>query len=1027
LHAHNHAVLSCSAPRLYRRAILIAVGLLPAQVTTGTLYVIVTDPSGAVISGANVALTDVATGAVREKACDEHGECDFTFLLPSSYHASITASNFKTLEVSDIRLDSGQDIRRTFVLAIGDVAEKVSVSGEAPIVNTVSPVQLNTQGSAALAELPVANRMVAQLIQVNTSVSMSSGGNTAGSFTLNGLAAGGTSITMDGIPANAHPGSPQGGFRGGFNNIDVASLEAVQEVDVAKGVFPAEYGRAMSGNINVITKSGTNQLHGSIFELFNSEDLNGRQAFLTSRPPTTSNQFGGSVGGPILKNRLFFFGVYEGYQDQTTTTINGVVPTPSLRAAMIANSPGYQLLLNEYYLPNQPYSATATTGQYIGSGTTVAEDNPHLEAKVDYILSSNSRLSATYVHDRPNIGEPLGPAADFYVNYWGYLDRLNVTYTTFRANWSSETRFGWNRVNNQRTGKDYYLRDLSEAETAADIGELREPSISGLGINNSNYGENYIGNAPEWNLEHTTSWHLGNHSFKFGGGLYRHEYGEKDLEEPVLTYNTAQQLIANTPVSAQFTFGFEPWVGKQLDFGLFIQDDWRVSRKLVLNLGLRYDYYDHMVANGANAGWPHWVNASFSDFASFTLAPFRPYNNPYDTHPLNLGPRFGFAYNPDGRGKTAIRGGFGIMTEPINVSIFEQTGINAPTEPFRVVLTQANIQANGIQFPTYNEDVLGLVENGIVPPAYQFVDPHIKVPYAMNYTLGIEHAITSSLMFETAYVGNRGVDLVQPRYYNQADPITGIRPNPSLGQGRYWDNSDSSNFNSWQSSLRQRFHHNLSASANYTWEKVLSYGDGDITYISPSSSLIQNFFDVRANRGRSPQDVAHSFIANFVYDLPFFVHSNGFLRNTLGGWEGSGIFKAQTGLPLTVTESSGSVYGRPDLVNPGNAIVDRGLQYLNSSAFLAVPVSSISGEQTRPGSAGFGDIFGPGLWNLDFALSKNFQLTERLRFQLRAEMLNALNHPNPNVVNMNFSSSAFGEITGATAARVIQFHARVSF
>ena len=175
-------------------------------------------------------------------------------------------------------------------------------------------------------------------------------------------------MTMDGIPASAHPGSPQGGFRGGFNYIEIASMEAIETVDIAKSVFSAEYGRAMSGNINVVTKTGTNQWHGSLFHLFNAEELNGRPVFLAVRPPTTFNQFGGSLGGPIIKNRVFIFGVYEGYRDRRATTINGAVPTPRLRDAMTANFPDYKLVLDNFFLPNQPYAPGAATGAYIGPG-----------------------------------------------------------------------------------------------------------------------------------------------------------------------------------------------------------------------------------------------------------------------------------------------------------------------------------------------------------------------------------------------------------------------------------------------------------------------------------------------------------------------------------------------------------------------------------------------------------------------------------------------------------------------------------
>jgi hypothetical protein len=828
-------------------------------------------------------------------------------------------------------------------------------------------------------------------------------------------------MTMDGIPASAHPGSPQGGMRGGFNYIEIASMEAIETVDIAKGVFSAEYGRSMSGNINVVTKTGTNQWHGSLFHLFNAEELNGRPVFLALRPPSVFNQFGGSFGGPILKNRLFIFGVYEAYRDRRSTTINGAVPTPRLRDAMTSAFPDYKLLLDNFFLPTQAYAPTAATAAFIGPGP-IRANTEHFVIKPDAWLSNRNRITGTWVRDTPDLYQQNGPARDAARNFTGALDRVNVTYTTFRPSWSAETRYGWNRVDNTRLDRFFNNPDPKKAETK--LGGRRIPGISALGIGIQ--GENnFIGNAPQWNIEQKITWQIGRHSLKAGGILSRRRFGEGDVGNPVLTYNNEQDLVTNSPVAVQLNFGFDPWVGRQIDFGLFLQDDWRVSQKLVLNLGLRYDYFDHMVAEGLNGGPPHFAIASFSNFPGFVLSDFRPYDNAYDRDPFSMGPRFGFAYNPDGNGKTVVRGGAGFMHAPVNTSIFEQSANNALDQPFRIDLSRAEVQRLGLRFPVYNEDVLPLVGAGSAPPAYQLVDPKIHTPYAINYTLGIQHALSSTLMFETAFVGTRGVKFVLPRIYNQADPITGIRPNPKLGQSRYWDNSDSSTFTSWQTSVRKRYGNHLSGALHYTWGKTMAYMYGDITYAIPT--FIQDFFDVKSNRGRPPTDILHTMVGEFIYDVPLFASSRRLLRNGLGGWQASGVFRAQTGNPLSPSQASARAYGRPDLIDPAHAVLDTGLQFLNRAACLPVPVSSVSGQQIRAGSTGNGFLDGPGLWNLDFSLGKSFKLTERVHFQFRADMLNALNHANLNVVETNLNNARFGQRTGSTDQRVIQFHTRLAF
>ena len=221
-----------------------------------------------------------------------------------------------------------------------------------------------------------------------------------GRFNLNGLGASSANFTMDGIDASTNPQAPQAQFKEGQNYISIVSMEAVQEVQVTKGVFPAEYARTMGGNVNVITKSGTNSWHGSVLELFNSEELNGRSQFLTTRPGSTFNQYGGSLGGPILRDKIFIFGAYEGYQERTATTVQGNVPTPSLRDSMLQSVPAYKTVLDLFPLPNQPFSPAATTGLYIASASQSASDN-HFDIRPDIRLSNRALFTATYVHAAP--------------------------------------------------------------------------------------------------------------------------------------------------------------------------------------------------------------------------------------------------------------------------------------------------------------------------------------------------------------------------------------------------------------------------------------------------------------------------------------------------------------------------------------------------------------------------------------------------------------------------------------------------
>ncbi len=1005
--------------------LLLWVGEGYAQVTTATFYTIITDPSDAVVADATVTLREERTRVANEKVTDPSGECAFTFVPIGIYTVTIKATGFKTLTVSGLTLDGGQNVRRKFVLEVGEIAEKVDVTAEAPLVNTVSAEQLEGVKWAQMSELPLARRRASDVFTIGTAILRTGAGNTGGSFLMNGLGRGGSNLTMDGIPASGHPATPQAGLRGGFNYIEIVSLEAIQEVNVAKGAFSAEYAHALAGNINVITKSGTNEWHGSLFEAFNAEELNGRPAFLRTRPALTFNQFGGSLGGPLRKDKIFIFGVYEGYRDRRFSTLEGEVPSQRLRDAMIARVPEYKLILDQFFLPNQPHAPNAPTGRYIGPFPFNANTD-HFVIKPDVWLSSKAKVSATWLRERPDrieASSASSPGPNSARKFVGEVDRLNVTFTTFGTNWSAETRYGRNRVDNDRSDEFIEVKDPNKQESR--FGGRRLTGIIAFGFQKQ--GElNFVGNVSHQIIEQKATLQRGRHSLKFGGLWNRRGYGGANIENPTLNYNTEEELLNNTPVNSLFTFGVDPYLGRAQSWGLFLQDDWKVSPKLVLNLGLRYDFFGRMTVRGLDGGKsPALYNPPFIDFPNFVLGPFRHMvDDGYDNDAKNFGPRFGFAYNPDGKGKIVVRGGFGIMFSPPNLSIFEQTMINSLDAPFRTELSRAELARLGIRFPAYAEDVLILVQGGAAVPAYQLVDPKLKAPYAMNFTLGFQCALSGTMMLESAFVGTRGLKLTNQRIYNQPNALTGIRPNPRLGQARYWDNSDSSVYTSWQTSFRKRSHH-LTGAAHYTWGKALAYNDGDTTF--GIRNTIQEFFDIRSNRGRSRDDIQHSFVGSLVYDLPVFSNASPVLRHILGSWQGSGIFRAQTGVPLTIDQTSARAHGRPDLIDFKGAILDEGLQYLNRAAFQRVPISPASGLTIRPGSAGNNVLSGPGQWNLDFSLAKNFRIREQIQFQFRADMLNAFNHVNLIAIVTRIDRSNFGSRVGATDPRAVQFHLRLSF
>ena len=1008
--------------------LLISAGGGQAQVTTATFYGIVTDPTGAVMPGARVTLTHEGTGAVTTRSTDAQGEVVFNFLPVGAYTLRIEGPGFKAFESRGLELLAAQNLRRSFALELGAVTETVAVSGMAALVNTVAAEQRESFSRTEVTELPLSRRNYSSLLGIGTGVTYTT--DSGNGVRLNGLGKHGTYITVDGTDASANPEGRATSMYQGFNYIDSLSIEAVQEVQTVKGVVQAEYGQSLAGNVNLITKSGTNDWHGSAFENFQAEDLAARNQFLATKPPLTFNQFGGSLGGPIRKDKIFAFGVYEGYRESAFQAVEGTVPTVRLRNAMLAAVPDYKAWLDTLPAPNQPSSPDAPSAPFVGAGARRSDDN-HVVAKSDLRLWSNSNLAVTYTRGRPNRIQPRISAIN-YRQWAGVTERGTVSFVTGRARWTSETRFGYNHNDIDRADGFFFITDPKRSGSTPGLRSI--PDVSALGFGNG-AGEALGIGGPTWTLEHKVAYTSGRHSFKFGGIFSHRGGGRSDVENPVVSYENEPDLLANIPSRIQVTFGVNPNTSRSHEIGFFAQDDWRVNPKLVVNVGLRYDLFSNFVVTPTDPARPAGLfNLNGLLDNKFNFGPFRDPNNPFEPdYGVNLGPRIGFSYNPDGRAKTVVRGGFSVMFSPLVWGTFNNAAANSTTLPFRVNFVKTEAAALGLKYPVYNQDILPLVQgrSSTQIQTADVINPNIQAPYSMNVSIGIQREITSSMVLETAFVGNRGVKFFMYRRFNPPDRVTGLRPNPGLGEGNYEDSSQNTVYASWQTSLRKRYSRHVSGGVHYTWAKSLSYTGGDIgaTFQGDARSTVQEFFNWRAERSPSTGDVTHYFAADWVYDLPLFSSLHPVAKRAIGGWQVSGIFRAQTGEPLVITQPSSIPNSRPDYVG-GNAVMDdyrQTLVYLNRAAFLRVPTGAASGATVRPGNLGVGAIRGPGLWNMDASIGKEFLLKEKWKFQFRTDLFNAFNHTNFSNPTTNITSGTFGRILSTRGARVIQLNARLSF
>jgi hypothetical protein len=970
------------------------------------MYGTVTDPTGAAIPSAPVTLTNELTGAITPTRSNPAGEFTFTFLPVGTYTISIEAQGFKSQRRTGLELVAGQSVRLTFALELGAVNESVTISAEAQLLDTANSEQEQSLNTTQVRELPLAKRDWTGLLNLGTG--MVTGGATSGGVALNGLPTAGFTLTVDGTDASGDSEYPSLSLYQNWNLIKAVSMEAVSEVNVTKGIASAEIANSLSGNVNIITRSGSNEFHGSLFENNQTQHGSARNQFLTLKPPLTFNQFGGSIGGPIKRNKLFFFGVYEGYRLRSFQAISGNVPTTEFRNQAITAVPAYKSFFNIIPLPNQPYAAGAVTGFYQGAGTFQGNDN-HAVVRGDYQITSTDLLSARYTRSRPDQLTPRIEPTDPQT-YKGTLEMGSLSYTHIRPGWSAESRFGVNL--------DVALRTDAIAAQAL-------PSI----IGNIGFGSE-VGNAKVQDLDGSTKTGeeviaitRGRHSLKVGG-IYQYRivdrYGPGNAD---YSYASVADFLTNTPASITFTFGTKPFSIRTWQLGGFVQDDFKVSRNLVLNIGFRYDYFS--VPTEVN-------NLLFNHGAPFGFGPLRPFGSIYDAAYNNFAPRLGFAWTPDKSSKTVIRGGAGVFFSPHTmyggpVSVIE----NGLTAPFRSVISRADAITYGIGYPDgLNSPKLGpLVTNPNAPWSGQSISTNFPNPRTYQWMLSVERQITSTLAWEGSYVGNHGADFIYLRDQNQVDRITGLRPVPGFLQFTYWDDSESSHYNSFQTSLRKRLSSALSFDIHYTFASNISYGDDDI--LQPNSKPQDNN-NIRAERGPTQFDTRHRFNADAVYELPFARLTNAQSRPAkmlASGWQVTSIFAAYTGLPLYILQSSAESGSRPDYVggNPIESNYRQTLQYLNPAAFAKVPVITISGATARPGTLGRNAIRQPGLWDTDLSLSKNIAVTERVRFQIRGDLFNAFNHTNFNAVSSGITSANFGRLTSTTGPRIVQFNARLTF
>jgi hypothetical protein len=1061
-----------------------------AQVNaTGTFSGQITDPTGAAVSNAQIKVTDQSTGIVTTNKSASDGNYTVPLLKPGTYSMEVSAPGFSTSAKKDIVLQIQQVIQEDFQLQVGDIQQQVTVEASAALLNTESTEVGNVISQESVQQLPLNGRNFAQLglLVPGTTPGPVGGIRTQGNG--NETQRAGAEITAS-------------GSRGSFNTFMIdglddrdqsvgtvkvfPNLESIGEFKVQVGNYSAEFASG-GAVINVITRSGGNDFHGSAFEFLRNNALDARQFFDARKPQFQQNQFGGALGGPIRKNKTFFFGDYQGLRVHTASTSLISEPTAAMRSGNFSgvatiydpgtfNSAGNSRrqfagnvipesridpiannLLAILPLPNLP---GARNNLRLNNLAVQVQDQ--YDVRVDHTISERDSMFARYTHGDADTTFPNTPVLiNGAINPFAFAQgtatagslRLNHAPSDqatvqevhqFSPSLLNQLALGYTRFALRVTPLDESFNiaqrlGLQGANTGPNSGAMSSLSISGYqGYSSSNLPEIVPQNT--WQVSDTLSYTKSSHSLRFGFSAVHNGFGFFQLGAPsgslsfTGTYTNNPAASAGGNGFADFLLGLPASSSKSAapygvpyesytEYGGFIQDTWRATTRLTVNLGLRYDLFTPLTER---------YNRQ-SDFllgtGTLALAGQNGYSaSILDTQKHNFSPRLGLAYRIGE--KTVVRAAYGLF-------YFNEVGAGGSTRLFinNPFAAQYAVSCSSTAPCLSTSTGIPNTLSASNLPTVVYQPTTNLTPNVQQWNFTLERQLTSSFVVRGAYVGTRGTHLNLNLDENVAVPGPGSvparRPYPSVASISSWEPRGPSSYHGLQLSAEKRMSAGVSLLAAYTYSRSLDEGAGGNSSSGESRINIQNPRNLSADYGLSNFNYSHRFTLSALYALPFgrgrryLNHAGRFTDAMAGGWQISSIVTAQSGAPFSVslatpTANTGT-FTRPNRVCDGNLPSSK--QTLNAfydiSCFVAPPPFTF-------GNAGRNILIGPGLGTWDLGADKDFALTERFGLQFRSEFFNLLNRANFGLPNGSIGSPSAGTITSViTNARQIQFALRL--
>jgi hypothetical protein len=1041
----------------------------------GSIAGTVKDPSGGVIPAAQLTLTSTSTNQVLKATTNAQGEFQFLELAPATYSLVVEASGFKKINVTSILVQVDQITHLELKVEVGSTSESIQVEGAAPLLEPDKSTLSNVVDSSSVANMPLNGRQALDLALITPGVVPTATGTQVMSFNVSGSRSQSNMYQWDGVS------NMDTQVNSNLNNFRIG--DAVQEFSVQTSVATAEFGRGSGGQVSTVTKSGTNQVHGTVFEYVRNSDFDATDFFINkvggTKTPLHRNQFGGTAGGPIKKNKTFIFGSYEEFRQIAPTVSTTLVPTAAQRSQV--TDPISQALLQFWPMPNSSGANNFTAN--VGSTTF---DYTGL-IKVDHNFSDRDHLSSRFADYQgatftPGALPKEGGNGNVPVSRNGVVTETH----TFSPTVLNEIRLGYSRNQTFITVQDVGLNAqtifqvngvplqgvVNGSQNIQDSG-LPTVSISGgfatLG-STTNLPQGRITNTMEIfdNVSWVQPFGSSKHSFRMGFHI-RQEQARRYLdstERGSFSFLNWAEFAAGQVYSSTFKTGSTLAYWDRFPWDFYWQDQYKPKDNLTFNYGIRYEYPSAIyqerndavnfipgvgpVLLGTNQLLS--INPALVGPAALQLSssPVQVGNSGVHTDKNNFAPVLGMAYTPRGMkgllgdDETVIRAGFRVGYDDIFNNIPANMGLNAPYN-LGTTQTEGVTQPSFFSWATgFNQNVPLVKLNSAGQPLVGLVgfsaeDPNIRSAYVYQYNLGIQRKIGANFSLEVDYQGSAGhklglfVDYNQPQVIvnnpnvrgNQA-PNVQIYPYPTFGSIDVGKDIGNSNYNGMVATAKYISRKGYMLQASYTWSHSI---DDNSAYFGSTGelSVISNGNQINLDRGNSSFDTRQRAVIFYNMNLPigpghYLMGSNNLLnREIIGGWQLSGIVTAQTGQPFTVYDTAADFSGfnqsadRPDVVG-----TNFGANYSNPDAAFNTSFFSATPPTGRVGTSGRNAYYGPGLFNWDATLLKTFAVwRERTKLTFRADFFNLTNHVNfANPGHNEGSASTFGKITGDVGSAV---------